>query len=32
MNWPAVARVWLPGWLRDKTGQVARLVDLIETS
>ncbi|MDR1424399.1 MAG: DUF4011 domain-containing protein [Azoarcus sp.] len=30
-NWPAVARVWLPGWLRDKEGVLERLVGRIES-
>ncbi|MDR0701458.1 MAG: DUF4011 domain-containing protein [Azoarcus sp.] len=30
MKWPAVARVWLPGWLRDPEGNLARLIERIE--
>ncbi len=25
MHWPAVIRVWLPGWLRDRDGTIARI-------
>jgi hypothetical protein len=32
MKWPAVARVWLPGWLRDSEGNCLRLVERIETT
>ena len=31
-NWPAVARVWLPGWLRDKEGVLERLAGRIESA
>jgi len=31
MHWPAVARVWLPAWLRDRQRQLARLIELIES-
>jgi hypothetical protein len=31
MKWPAVARVWLPGWLRDREGSLTRLVERIES-
>ncbi|MDR1229594.1 MAG: DUF4011 domain-containing protein [Azoarcus sp.] len=30
MKWPAVARVWLPGWLRDPEGNLSRLIERIE--
>jgi len=30
MHWPAVARVWLPGWLRNRQEQITRLVEMIE--
>ncbi|MDR1854118.1 MAG: DUF4011 domain-containing protein [Azoarcus sp.] len=29
-GWPLVGRVWLPGWLRNREGVIARLVDLLE--
>jgi hypothetical protein len=29
MNWPVVARVWLPGWQRDREGTLHRLLDLV---
>ncbi|MDR0564194.1 MAG: DUF4011 domain-containing protein [Azoarcus sp.] len=28
--WPAVTRVWLPAWIKDRQAQIARLVALIE--
>ena len=31
MKWPAVARVWLPGWLRDREGTLTRLIERIES-
>jgi hypothetical protein len=31
MRWPAVARVWLPGWLRNRQEQIDRLIGLIES-
>ncbi|MCL2589922.1 MAG: DUF4011 domain-containing protein [Betaproteobacteria bacterium] len=31
MHWPAVTRVWLPAWLQDREGQLARLIDLVES-
>jgi hypothetical protein len=31
-GWQSVARVWLPGWIRDREGEMKRLVDLIETA
>ncbi|MDR3213233.1 MAG: DUF4011 domain-containing protein [Azoarcus sp.] len=31
MKWPAVARVWLPGWLRDPEGNLAHLIERLET-
>ena len=31
LNWPAVAQVWLPAWLRNRQEQLTRLIDLIET-
>jgi hypothetical protein len=30
MKWPAVARVWLPGWLRSPEENLARLIERIE--
>jgi hypothetical protein len=29
-RWPSVARVWLPGWVRDQAGELERLVKIIE--
>jgi SpoU rRNA methylase family enzyme len=25
MGWPAIERIWLPNWLRDKSGEIARI-------
>ena len=25
MGWPAIERIWLPNWLRDKNGEIARI-------
>jgi hypothetical protein len=30
MGWPATARVWLPGWMRDRAAVVARIRELAE--
>jgi hypothetical protein len=30
MGWDSVTRVWLPAWLRDPAGVLARLVELLE--
>lgn len=32
MRWPAVERVWLPGWLRDPDTVVARLLDSLASA
>jgi hypothetical protein len=32
MHWPAVTRLWLPAWLRNRKEQVKRLVGLLESS
>ncbi|MDR2881642.1 MAG: hypothetical protein LBV29_07055, partial [Azoarcus sp.] len=32
MHWPAVARVWLPSWLRDRQEQLTKLVEQIESA
>ena len=32
MQWPAVTRVWLPAWLRNRQEQLTRLINLIETT
>ncbi|MDR2015741.1 MAG: DUF4011 domain-containing protein [Azoarcus sp.] len=31
MHWPAVTRLWLPAWLRNRQGQLTRLVGLLES-
>ena len=30
MHWPAVAQVWLPGWLRNRQEQLTRLIEMVE--
>ena len=30
MGWPAVARVWLPAWMRDRAGVLARIREAAE--
>ncbi|WP_207456412.1 DUF4011 domain-containing protein [Herbiconiux sp. SYSU D00978] len=30
MGWPAVVRVWLPGWMRDPEGTIARITDALD--
>ena len=30
MGWQATARVWLPGWIRDKASVVSRIKELVE--
>jgi hypothetical protein len=32
MHWPAVTRLWLPAWLRNRKEQLTRLVGLLESS
>lgn len=29
MNWPRIQRVWLPAWMRDRTGEIEKLNTLL---
>jgi hypothetical protein len=31
-GWKSIARVWLPGWIRDREGETKRLIDIIESA
>lgn len=31
MGWPAIERIWMPTWLRDRDAEVERIVDLVAT-
>ncbi len=32
MKWPSVERIWLPMWLRDRDGEIARIKQAIEVA
>jgi hypothetical protein len=32
MGWPAIERIWLPNWLRDKKGEIARIQEAYEAA
>ena len=32
MGWPAIERIWLPNWLRDKSGEIARIKETYEAA
>jgi hypothetical protein len=32
MGWPAIERIWLPNWLRDKKGEIVRIQEAYEAA